>query len=60
MKVINTTGLANDTRVLDDAGKDITAELRLKRIVIEAGELNRVTLFCEGIELDIVGDGTEG
>jgi hypothetical protein len=56
MKVINTTGNAMDTRVLDDEGKDITAELRLKRIVIEAGELNRVTLFCEGVEVDVVGD----
>lgn len=56
MKIVNTTGVAHDTRVLDDAGKDITAELRVKRIVIEAGNLNRVTFYCEGVELDVAGD----
>lgn len=60
MKVINETGHANDTKVLDDQGRDITGQLQLKRIVIEAGELNRVILHCEGVELDVVGDRADG
>lgn len=56
MKIVNKTGYANDTKVYNDAGKDITGELRLQKVVIEAGELNRVTLTCVGVELDVVGD----
>lgn len=56
MKIVNTTGFSMDTRVLDDEGKDITAELRVVKIVIEAGDLNRVTLTCDQVELDVVGD----
>jgi hypothetical protein len=56
MKIVNTTGFSMDTRVLDDEGKDITAELKVVKIVIEAGDLNRVTLTCDQVELDVVGD----
>lgn len=56
MKIVNTTGYSMDTRVLDDEGKDITAELKVVKIVIEAGDLNRVTLTCDCVELDVVGD----
>lgn len=56
MKIVNATGFSMDTRVLDDEGKDITAELKVVKIVIEAGDLNRVTLTCDQVELDVVGD----
>lgn len=56
MKIVNTTGFSMDTRVLDDEGKDITAELKVVKIVIEAGDLNRVILTCDQVELDVVGD----
>jgi len=56
MKVVNTTGFSMDTRILDDEGKDITAELKVVKIVIEAGDLNRVTLTCDQVEVDVVGD----
>ena len=56
MKVVNTTGFSMDTRILDDEGKDITAELEVVKIVIEAGDLNRVTLTCDQVEVDVVGD----
>lgn len=56
MRIVNETGYAKDTRVLDDGGKDITAELRVTKIVIEAGERNRVILTCEDVEVDVVGD----
>jgi len=59
MKVVNTTGFSMDTRILDDEGKDITAELKVVKIVIEAGDLNRVTLTCDQVEVDVVGDHQE-
>lgn len=53
MKIINTTGIARDTKVLDDEGNDITARLRVTKIVIAASEVNVAVLTCEGVELDI-------
>ncbi len=56
MRIINTTGDSKDTQILDDRGRDITAELKLTKIVIEAGDFTRVTLTCTAIEIDVVGD----
>lgn len=56
MRVVNTTGFSHDTKILDDQGRDITGELRVQRIEIEAGNLNRVTITCIGVEVDVVGE----
>ncbi len=56
MRIVNTTGFSMDTKVLDDEGKDITAELKVVKITIEAGDQNRVILTCDCVEVDIVGD----
>lgn len=56
MRVVNTTGFSMDTKVLDDEGRDITAELKVVKITIEAGDQNRVILICDCVEVDIVGD----
>lgn len=59
MRVVNTTGFSHNTRVLDDEGKDITADLRFTKIVIQAGDANRVELHCTACEIDVVGDTKE-
>ena len=59
MRIVNTTGNAQDTRVLDDDGRDLTRELRVTKVEIVAGERNRVILTCEGVKVDMVGDRAE-
>lgn len=59
MRIVNTTGFSHDTKILDAQGRDITGELKVAKIEIEAGDLNRVTITCIGVELDIVGDEAE-
>lgn len=55
MKIVNKTGQVKDTKVLDDEGKDITGEMAITKIVIDAAEgFNRAVLTCEGVELDLV------
>jgi len=59
MRVVNTTGFSHDTKILDDQGNDITADMKVTKIEIEAGDLNRVTITCIGVEVDVVGDAAE-
>lgn len=56
MRIVNTTGFSHDTKILDEEGRDITAELSVVKIEIEAGDLNRVQITCHGVEVDVVGD----
>ena len=59
MRIVNTTGYSHDTKILDDEGRDITGDMRVVKIEIEAGDLNRVTISCIGVEVDVVGDAEE-
>lgn len=55
MKVVNKTGIANDTKIYDDDGREITTDLRAVEITIEAGDTNLVTIKCIASEIDVVG-----
>jgi hypothetical protein len=33
--------------------------MKVTKIEIEAGDLNRVTITCIGVEVDVVGDAAE-
>jgi hypothetical protein len=58
MKIVNPTGNAADTRILDDEGNDITDKLRATRIQIDikAGDRSRAIIYCHPDQIDIVGN----
>lgn len=56
MRIVNTTGLANDTKVFNDKGEDITADLNLVEIRIAVGEPNVAILRCEFVKCDVVAE----
>lgn len=58
MRIVNKTGVANDTKIIDDNGNDITGDLAVTKITVVAEVLKpvRVYLVCEHLELDIVGE----
>lgn len=60
MRIVNTTGFSHDTKILDDQGRDITGDMRVVKIEIEVGDLNRATITCLGVEVDVVGDEQSG
>lgn len=56
MRIINTTGIARDTCVLNDDGRDITRGISAIVITIEAGAVSRVQIEVVCPTLDVVGD----
>lgn len=59
MRIVNTTGNAMDTKILDDAGNDLTGPMRVKSITITAGDVTRCLIECECVQVDVVGDLVE-
>lgn len=59
IRIVNTTGRADDTRVLDAAtGEDITERLRIFKILLvqEAGKVPEAILYCFSPDMDLVSE----
>lgn len=56
MRIVNTTGVASDTRIFDNDGNDLTDKLQLTEIRIQAGDENRLVMIAIGWSVDVVAD----
>ena len=54
MRIVNTTGRAEDTKIFDGSGNDITDKLKITDIVINVTGGVRATITCYPDSVDVL------